>query len=167
MSCSFFQLSQLVKILIVTMMTLEVISCSYFSNGMSLHFYNWSCSACAEKEIKVGLPVPDLLLGLLLPASPPTASPRCCRQYGFMASDALPEPTTGQRWPLAFVSLPGGMTPLGALRSASATNPSQVSSNSSPLHCMFQLAWILFHTTHLGLEVPDNSYGRMNVCTTN
>jgi hypothetical protein len=27
------------------------------------------------------------------------------------------------------------------------------------------LLWILFHTTHIGLEVPDNSYGRMS--TTN
>jgi hypothetical protein len=45
--------------------------------------------ARAEKEIKDDLP--ELLLGLLLPASPPTASLSCSRWYSFMSSDALVE----------------------------------------------------------------------------
>jgi hypothetical protein len=87
-----------VKILIVTMIAVEVISWSYFSNGMTLHLYSWSCS-CLYRKGDPGLPH-ELLLGLLLPASAPTASLSLCRRYGFTASDALLEPSTFQCGPL-------------------------------------------------------------------
>jgi hypothetical protein len=111
----FFQQSRLVKILIVTMMASEVFSWYYFSNG-------WLCisiidhaHARAEKEIKDDLP--ELLLGLLLPVSPPTASLSCYRWYRFMSLDALLDPSTGQRGPLGpsvdwhWYRFSGGMTP--------------------------------------------------------
>jgi hypothetical protein len=51
--------------------------------------------ARAEKKIKASFP--ELLLRLLLPVSPPTASSTSCGRYGFKAVDALLEPSIGQR----------------------------------------------------------------------
>jgi hypothetical protein len=150
------------------MMTLEVISWSHFSNGMTVHFYNWSCSCPCRKgdqgrppwapawAAAAGVPpdsIPELLQAVRLHGI------RCAPRALHWSARAI-----GPQRRAALVSLS-----LGALRSSSATNPSQVSSSSS-LHVMFSflctiLLWVLFHTTHLGLEVPDNSYGRMS--TTN
>jgi hypothetical protein len=146
-------------------MALEVIAWSYFCNGMTLHFYKWSYSCPCRKG---GQPPWSLLLGPLLPASPLVVSRSWCRRCGFMASYALLEPSTGQHGPLCpSVDQNWSCFLVGWHLS---TNPSQVSSRSSPLHCMFSfmctiLMWILFHTTHPRLEVPDISYGRnrMNV----
>jgi hypothetical protein len=80
-----------VKILIVTMMALEIVTWSYFSNGMTLYFYNWSYSFPCRKGDQ-GQPT-------WAPAWVAAAGITPNR-YGFMASDALLEPSTGQCQPL-------------------------------------------------------------------
>jgi hypothetical protein len=83
----FFQQSQLVKI----RMALEIVSWSYFSNGMTLHFYNWSCLFPCRKG--------DLGRPPWAPAWAAAAGVTPDR-YSFMASDPLLEPSTGQCRPL-------------------------------------------------------------------